>query len=142
MANKVSTHGDVYSYGILLLEMITGIRLTDESLKEGPNLHRLVEMALPSKVMDITDPYLLDCEHGDWREKAQEFLVSIIRIGLSCSKELPKERMMTKHVIREMQSIKDRFAGPGIGDKKSQKDIIEDEGPSYVGHQEEFEFSK
>ncbi|KAL5703670.1 non-specific serine/threonine protein kinase [Ranunculus cassubicifolius] len=39
MGGKVSTNGDMYSYGILLLEMFTGKRPTDEKFKDGLNLY-------------------------------------------------------------------------------------------------------
>ncbi|XVF24082.1 hypothetical protein REPUB_Repub13aG0096500 [Reevesia pubescens] len=47
MGSELSTKGDVYSYGILLLEMFTGKRPTDEMFKEGLSLHNFVAAALP-----------------------------------------------------------------------------------------------
>jgi serine/threonine protein kinase len=47
MGGEASTEGDVYSYGILVLEMFTGRRPTDDMFKDGLNLHDFVKMALP-----------------------------------------------------------------------------------------------
>ncbi|XP_077225755.1 receptor kinase-like protein Xa21 [Tasmannia lanceolata] len=55
----VSTTGDVYSYGILLLEIFTGKRPTDEMFKDGLSLHKLVQLSLPDRVMEILDPLVL-----------------------------------------------------------------------------------
>ena len=46
MGNKVSTNGDIYSYGILLLEMFTGKRTTDNMFKDNLNLHDFVRGVL------------------------------------------------------------------------------------------------
>ncbi|XVF24094.1 hypothetical protein REPUB_Repub13aG0097700 [Reevesia pubescens] len=59
LGSNVTTYGDVYSYGILLLEMFTGKRPTDEMFKENLNLHKFVKTALPNRVAEITDPILL-----------------------------------------------------------------------------------
>ena len=51
MGSKASTCGDVYSYGILLLEMFTGKMPTDDMFQDGLNLHNYVKMALPEFFM-------------------------------------------------------------------------------------------
>ena len=50
MGADASTMGDVYSYGILVLEMFTGRRPTDDMFKDGLNLHKFVKMALPKRL--------------------------------------------------------------------------------------------
>ncbi|GFZ03047.1 leucine-rich repeat protein kinase family protein [Actinidia rufa] len=59
MGDRASTLADVYSYGILLLEMFTGKRPTDNLFKDGMNLHSFVMRALPDQVMEIMDPRIL-----------------------------------------------------------------------------------
>uniref|UniRef100_A0A0E0G3L6 Protein kinase domain-containing protein n=1 Tax=Oryza nivara TaxID=4536 RepID=A0A0E0G3L6_ORYNI len=57
LGNEVSILGDVYSYGILLLEMFTGKRPTGTEFKEALSLHNYVKMALPDNVIDIADQH-------------------------------------------------------------------------------------
>lgn len=49
MGNEVWTQGDVYSFGILLLEMFTGKRPTDKMFQGTSNLHNFVREALPKR---------------------------------------------------------------------------------------------
>ena len=72
MGNEVSTYGDVYSYGILLLEMFTGKRPTDNIFQDGLNLHDFVNAALPEGIIDIIDPTLL------WERKEEEMRMNDI----------------------------------------------------------------
>jgi serine/threonine protein kinase len=44
MGGEPSALGDVYSYGIFLLETFTGKRPTDKMFKDGFNLHNFVKM--------------------------------------------------------------------------------------------------
>ena len=68
MGNEVSTYGDIYSYGILLLEMFTGKRPTDNMFKDSLNFHDFVKANLPKRVVDIVDPLLLwQREDGETR---------------------------------------------------------------------------
>ncbi|XP_072978642.1 receptor kinase-like protein Xa21 isoform X2 [Typha angustifolia] len=117
MANKISTSGDIYSYGILLLEMFTGKRPTDESFKDGLSLHTYVEMALANQMIDIIDRGLLSegvigeqngnvGSTADDRERRIECIILVLRIGILCSKELPTERIQIEDVIKELLKIK------------------------------------
>ena len=62
MGGEVSTEGDVYSYGVLVLEMFTGRRPTDDMFKDGLNLHNFVKMSLPKRLIQVVDPMLLPRE--------------------------------------------------------------------------------
>ena len=73
MGANASTMGDVYSYGILVLEMFTGRRPTDEMFKDGLNLHNFVKMALPKRLIQVVNPMLLPRE-------AEEMGVAIVAI--------------------------------------------------------------
>ena len=62
MGSEPSTEGDVYSYGVLVLEMFTGRMPTDDMFKDGLNLHNFVKMALPKRLAQVVDPMLLPRE--------------------------------------------------------------------------------
>ena len=62
MGGETSIEADLYSYGILLLEMFLVKRPTDNMFKDGLNLHNFTKMALPEKLVQIVDPILLPRE--------------------------------------------------------------------------------
>ncbi|XP_043694418.1 probable LRR receptor-like serine/threonine-protein kinase At3g47570 [Telopea speciosissima] len=67
MGGRATIQGDVFSYGILLLEMFTGKRPTDQMFTDDLNLHNFAKVALPVHVMQILDPTFLPRE-----EKSEE----------------------------------------------------------------------
>ncbi|GAB4862059.1 hypothetical protein Ancab_037313 [Ancistrocladus abbreviatus] len=123
MGSRVSAEGDVYSYGILLLEMITGKRPTDQMFSEELSLHEFAKTALSYhyQVVDIVDPrILIDEEKGEGNtrfvgrnsvlsERLKECLMSMLKIGGACSLETPHGRMSIRDVIHELQLIKASF---------------------------------
>ncbi|CAN6363173.1 unnamed protein product [Urochloa humidicola] len=115
--NVVSTNGDIYSYGILVLEMVTGKRPTDSTFREGSSIREYVELALHRGTMEVIDMHLslsLNNElqvqgagEGDYLHKRKtDCLISLLRLGLSCSSELPSSRMPTGDIIKELLAIR------------------------------------
>ncbi|WJX56084.1 non-specific serine/threonine protein kinase [Trifolium repens] len=118
MGSEISTYGNMYSFGVLLLEMLTGRRPTDEMFEDGQNLHMFVENLFPNNLIHILDPHLLprneeatieDADIGSFTPIVEKSLVSLFRIGLACSMESPKDRMNIVDVTRELSMIKKAF---------------------------------
>ena len=110
--NMVSTHGDIYSYGILILEMITGKRPTDNMFDQGLSLRSSVEMSFDSKVLDIVDTELLkELEDGPAIEDVPtnqikvNSVFSLLKLGMFCSEDTPSSRISTKDIIKELHAI-------------------------------------
>ncbi|KAJ9159049.1 hypothetical protein P3X46_024580 [Hevea brasiliensis] len=120
VGNEVSTHGDIFSFGILLLEMFTGKRPTDDMFKENLSLHSFVKRFLPEQVKQIIDPNLFEAQlnaHSNYNFRKSgndifiECLISILEIGISCSTESPQERMNISDVVAQLSSIRNKLVG-------------------------------
>ncbi|KAL5703679.1 hypothetical protein ACHQM5_022204 [Ranunculus cassubicifolius] len=134
VGGKVSTQGDMYSYGILLLEMFTGKMPTNEMFKDGLNLYDFVSMALPDRVSEIVDASLISetdgvkeegkiGESGNVNEseeapalsrrtmqwKRLDCFVSVLTIALSCCAPLPKDRTVVADVVKKMIDVRHLF---------------------------------
>ncbi|RLM57833.1 putative LRR receptor-like serine/threonine-protein kinase [Panicum miliaceum] len=115
MGCQVSVEGDIYSYGIILLEMMAGKRPTDEMFKDGTNLCSFVESCLPQKIDEILEPILTGYHH-EGGEGADQLMVGIrscamqlVTLGLKCSEMTPRDRATTEDAYAETLSIREEF---------------------------------
>ncbi|XP_062201766.1 receptor kinase-like protein Xa21 [Phragmites australis] len=119
MGGRISTEGDIYSYGIVLLEMLTGKRPTDESFKDGLTLHKYVVEALPQlgEILDsdlsqeIAGDHSTHIEGKEHPDKAemQSCILQLLNLGLLCSEESPKDRPNIQDVYSEVVTVKEHF---------------------------------
>ncbi|KAJ7942552.1 putative Receptor-kinase [Quillaja saponaria] len=112
MGGQPSTLGDVYSYGILLLEMFIGKRPTNEAFKDCLTICQFAAMSLPEHIMDIVDPFLLSDQEENVdldRCTLEECLVSVMQIGVSCSITPPNERMPINVVVKKLHAVKNLY---------------------------------
>lgn len=126
MGSKVSMDGDMYSFGILMLEMLSGRRPTDEIFEDGQNLHNFVENSFAGNLLQILEPSLVPKHEEATTEEensqnltptVEKCLVSLFKIGLACSVESPKERMNMVDVTRELSKIRKAFLAGKINGK-------------------------
>ncbi|KQJ81948.1 probable LRR receptor-like serine/threonine-protein kinase At3g47570 [Brachypodium distachyon] len=110
MGCKISTGGDVYSFGVLLLEMLTAMRPTDAVCGNALSLHKYVDLAFPDRIADILDPHM---SYGEDELAAslcmQNYIIPLVGIGLACSAESPKDRPAMQDVCGKIVDIKEAF---------------------------------
>ncbi|KAJ9689518.1 hypothetical protein PVL29_014951 [Vitis rotundifolia] len=58
LEGRVSSRGDIYSYGIMLLEMVTRKKPMDEMFSEEMSLRQWVQATIPNKIMEVVDENL------------------------------------------------------------------------------------
>ncbi|XP_057831647.2 putative leucine-rich repeat receptor-like serine/threonine-protein kinase At2g24130 [Cryptomeria japonica] len=112
LGGGVSTKGDVYSYGILILEMVTRKRPSDDMFVGDLNLQKWVSSAFPNELADIVDSGLL----RDVNENMEDnrCLLSFIHVGLLCSSESIRERPSMRDVARFLENLKTSFMGGAV----------------------------
>lgn len=105
--SSVSTLGDVYSLGILLLEMFTGRSPADDIFRGLLDLHKFSEYALPENIWEIADLTMWiheDAYNSIKRNRTENCLVSVIALGISCSNNLKSRYSYKMRPLRCMLS--------------------------------------
>ena len=114
--SSITTLGDVYSLGIVLLEMFTGRSPTDDTFTGSLDLHKYSEDALPDKIWGIADTTMWlhteTCDNST-RNRIENCLGHVIALGISCSRKQPRERTLIRDAATEMHTIRDSYQSGG-----------------------------
>ncbi|KAF3594068.1 hypothetical protein DY000_02021055 [Brassica cretica] len=108
MGGQPSIYGDVYSFGVLLLEMFTGKRPTNYLFGGNVTLHSYTKLALQDKVLDIADNSILN---SGLRVSfpLDECLTLVLEVGLRCCEESSANRLTMSEVEKKLISVRERF---------------------------------
>ncbi|KAG6772228.1 hypothetical protein POTOM_023627 [Populus tomentosa] len=116
MGKRASTQGDVYSFGVLLLEIIAGRRPTDVLLHEGSSLHGWIKSHYPDKLKPIVDKAVLRLAPSGmpvyYNKIWSDVILELIELGLICTQNNPSTRPSMLEVANEMGSLKQYLSSP------------------------------
>ncbi|KAH6792628.1 phytosulfokin receptor 1 [Perilla frutescens var. hirtella] len=92
--------GDIYSFGVVLLELLTGKRPMDIGRPKGCRdmIAWVIQMKREKRETEVVDPFIYDKQH------AQEML-TILDIACLCLSENPKTRPCTLQLVSWLDNI-------------------------------------
>lgn len=101
---KVDEKIDIYSYGVVLLELLTGKMPLDPAFEESVDLVEWIRKKRCNRALEeALDPTIAgQCKH------VQEEMLLVLRIALLCTAKLPKERPSMRDVITMLGEAKPR----------------------------------
>ncbi|KAL1805539.1 hypothetical protein ACET3Z_028607 [Daucus carota] len=111
LCEKASTSGDVYSYGVMLLELFTGMSPLQECFSGESNLVKWAQSSfLEAEVQVLNVQDEVKNEETSISPEAQfECLMKVIRVGLACAKDSPDGRINVKEALRNLINVRDLF---------------------------------
>ncbi|CAM8899463.1 unnamed protein product [Rhodiola kirilowii] len=118
MGAAISPQGDIYSYGITQLELITGKRPTDDMFNNEMSLRNFCERALPDHVHEIVDECLVNAlleatatqrNPEEFKNQWFTFVTSFVEVGLSCSMDSSRDRIDIQSAIKCLKKIKEKY---------------------------------
>ncbi|MQL77301.1 hypothetical protein Taro_009711 [Colocasia esculenta] len=113
LGKRPCTMGDVYSFGVLVLEIITGKRPTEEMFCEDMTLQKWVKRHCHSQLNEAIDPSLMDTlrdQNPDIRSMWKVAMVELLQLGLLCAQETPSARPSMIDVADDLDRLK-RYLG-------------------------------
>lgn len=114
---KVSEKSDVYSYGVVLLELITGRRPIEDEYGEGKDIVYWISTHLDDRDNVLK---LLDIKVAS--EAVQNDMIKVLKIAVLCTTKLPSLRPSMREVVK-MLSDADPYSSSVSLNNSSNKNI-------------------
>lgn len=101
---KIDEKVDIYSYGVVLLELLTGKRPLESEFGESVDVVEWIRRRIRDNksLEEALDPNVGNCKH------VQEEMLLVLRIALLCTAKLPKDRPSMRDVITMLGEAKPR----------------------------------
>ncbi|KAH7833296.1 hypothetical protein Vadar_004891 [Vaccinium darrowii] len=101
---RITEKSDVYSYGIVLLEVLTGMEPTDHRIPDGAHIVSWVDRELREKRREFTS--ILDQQLLQWSGTQIQEMLQVLGVALLCVNPTPDERPSMKDVTAMLKEIK------------------------------------
>lgn len=106
---KVDEKSDIYSYGVVLLELLTGKMPVDPSFDESVDIVEWVRRKVNNSSKGATTPEAaLDSDIVGQCKHVQEEMTLVLKIALLCTAKLPKDRPSMRDIITMLGEAKPR----------------------------------
>eukprot|EP01018_Ginkgo_biloba_P018397 Gb_38337 [translate_table: standard] len=99
---NITKEVDIYSFGILLLEILSGSTITSDDFKGEISLHEWVRFSFPDRVFETVDSTLT--ANATSGERLQ--IISLLRLALLCCQESPRDRPTLRKILAILKHIK------------------------------------
>ncbi|BBN03358.1 hypothetical protein Mp_2g22920 [Marchantia polymorpha subsp. ruderalis] len=109
-STRVSTKGDVYAYGVIVLELLTGRHPTEHSFGEDEDLVTWAQSS--ANVVDIIDPTIVPHEQKAGLQLQQVTL--LLQVALLCCRSMPQSRPTMRDVLGMLLQIKEPNFKPHV----------------------------
>ncbi|KAH9778862.1 hypothetical protein KPL71_007495 [Citrus sinensis] len=107
LEGMISAKGDVYSYGVLLMETFTRKKPTNEMFTGEISLRDWVRESLPRALSDVVDANLVREEQVF--SLKMNCLLSIMHSAMDCCMGSPEQGASTKDAAEKLKKIRVKF---------------------------------